>query len=150
MSPSERSHRHNAKGWIESLKIIRIGRDRLLADSASADHDMGIHNVGRPAGSKQPPDVGGVNPVQRNDVGGRLAKEPGQTHLTFRLADSLRESGRGNGDAGSGLPGAGQQHDHSAVVPVERDQRAGSESYRDSAGQGSVADADVACWVTRR
>ncbi len=47
-----RLDRHNAKVWIESPKIIRIRRNGLLTGSARADHNMGVHNIGRPARSK--------------------------------------------------------------------------------------------------
>lgn len=47
-----RSDRHNLKGWIESAKIIRIGRDGLLTGSASANHNVTIHNIGGAARSK--------------------------------------------------------------------------------------------------
>ena len=47
-----RSDRHNLKGWIESPKIIRIGRDGLLTGTASADHNVSIHNIGRATRSK--------------------------------------------------------------------------------------------------
>ena len=47
-----RSDRHNLKGWIKSPKIIRIGRDGLLTGSASADHNVSIHNIGCATRSK--------------------------------------------------------------------------------------------------
>jgi hypothetical protein len=73
--------------------------------SASADHNVSIHNIGRPAGSKEPSDVGGIKPVKSHDVGGRLAEESGQMRLPFRLADSLSKGAGRDRDAGSGLPG---------------------------------------------
>ena len=45
------SDRHNAEGAIESPKIIRVGGDGLLKGAASADNDVSIHNIGRPARS---------------------------------------------------------------------------------------------------
>ena len=47
-----RSDRHNAEGGIESPKIIRIGGDDLLTGAASADDNVSIHNIRRPARSK--------------------------------------------------------------------------------------------------
>jgi hypothetical protein len=106
---SIRSDRHQAEGWIESSKIIRIGSDGLLKGSASADHHVGIHDIGCTAGRKESAHVGGVNPVERYYVGGWLPEQPGQTNLALGLADSLSQSTRGNGDTGSGFPGTGQQ-----------------------------------------
>jgi hypothetical protein len=83
---------------------------------------MGIHNIGCTAGSKQPSHVGGVNSVERYYVGGRLPKEPGQTNLAFRLADSLSQGTRGNSDTGSCFPGTGQQDKDSTFVAVDGDQ----------------------------
>ncbi len=133
------SDRHNLKGWIENPKIIRIGRDRPLTGSASADHNVSIHNIGRTTRSKQPPHIGGINPVQRYDIGRRLTKEPGQTRLPFRMADSLSESTRRNRDARPGLAGSGQQDQDSAVVPVNRDQRPGIHCHAPHYAAGLLA-----------
>jgi hypothetical protein len=46
------SDRHNTQGWIERPKIIRVGGDDLLTGPASADDNVGIHNIRRPAGGK--------------------------------------------------------------------------------------------------
>jgi hypothetical protein len=119
------SDRDNLKCWIESPKIIQIRGDGPLAGPAGADHNVSIYNIGCIARSKQPPHVGGINPVQRYDIGCRLAKEPGQTRLSFGMADSLSKSTRRNCDPGPGFSGAGQQHQDSAVVPVKRNQRPG-------------------------
>ncbi len=114
------SDRHKLECWIESPKIIRIGRDGPLTGTASADHNVSIHNVGCTARSKQPPYVGGINPVQRYDIDRRLPKEPGQTRLSFGMADSLSESTRRNCDPRRRFAGAGQQHEDSTVVPINR------------------------------
>jgi hypothetical protein len=92
-----------------------------LTGTASTDHNVSIHNIGCTARSKQPSHVGGINPVQTYDIGRRLTKEPGQTRLSFGMADSLSESTRRNCDPGPGFAGAGQQHQDAAVVPVNRD-----------------------------
>jgi hypothetical protein len=116
---------HDLHGGIESPKVIRIGRDRRLTGPAGADHNVSIHNIRRCARRKQPSYVGGINPIQSYDIGRRLAKEPGQTRLSFGMTDSLSKSTRGDRDPGPRLAGPGQQHQDSAVVAVNRNQRTG-------------------------
>jgi hypothetical protein len=103
-----RSDRHDPKCRIESPKIIRIGRDDLLTSSPSADHNVSIHDVGRGTRSQEPSDVGGVNPIESYDVGRRLSKEPSQTRLPLRTADSLSESTCRHRDPRPGLASACQ------------------------------------------
>lgn len=59
---------------IESSEIAGVGSDDLLAATPPTDHH--VHDVGRPAGSQEPTDPGGVDSVQGDNVGIRMPDQP--------------------------------------------------------------------------
>ncbi len=85
---------------------------------------MGVDNVSSAGRGEQPTHVSGVHPVESDHVGGRLPGQSNESDLPFGTAYHLRENGRGQRDAGSGLGGSGQQRDDLTVSPLESDQTA--------------------------
>lgn len=71
--------------------------------------------------------MGGVDPVEINDVSGRLADQPGEPDLTLGLPDGLRENARRDGHSGPRFAGTSQQNGDSAFVPIDCDEPSGVE-----------------------
>ncbi len=130
-----RSDRDDAEARIEPAKIIRVGGDDLLTATSCADHDVGVGDVGGTAGCEQPPDVGGIDAIEGDDVRLRLTDQPGEASLPFRSADRLSQGTCRDGDSGPGLSRAGEQHDHLSIVAIESDEPTGVEG--DSRGHAA-------------
>jgi len=121
---SGRLQRDQPEGRVKLAQVTGIGGDDGLVSAARADHQVGIGDVRSSAGGQQPADVGRIHPTQIDDVGRRLADEPQEPDLSIWPADRLSQDGRRHRNAGPCLPGAGQEHHHAAVVPVQRYQAA--------------------------
>jgi hypothetical protein len=119
------SYRYDGKSRIEEPQVLRVGGKDLLAGSAGADDDVGVRDVGRTARSQKSSDVRGIDPVKRYDVGGRLAEEPPEARLALRPPDGLGKSTRRDRDASRGLASPCEEHQDSAVVAVNGNQRPG-------------------------
>ena len=117
----------NFKLRIEATKIVRVRGDHSLLCATGADDDMSIDDVGGTGGRQQPPDAGGVHPVQGNDICVRLADQPGKPDLALGSADRLGQCSRGHGEPGPDLGGSGEEHDDRPIVPVDRYQASGVE-----------------------
>lgn len=121
------SDRDDVEVWVETMKIIWVRGDDLLATASGADHDVGVSDVGSTAGGEKSPDVGGIDPIEGDDVRRGLANQPGQAGLPFRSADRLSQSTCRDSDSGAGLGGSGEQHDHLPVVVIESNEPTGVE-----------------------
>lgn len=119
--------RNDVEVRVEPTKIIGVCRDDLLATASSADHDVGVSDVGGTAGGEKSPDVGGIDTIEGDDVRGGLANQPGQAGLPFWSADRLSQSTCRDGDSGASLGGSGEQHDHLPVVAIESNEPTGVE-----------------------
>lgn len=75
---------HETDPWIELPEVVGIRRQDLLAGTTGADNYVSVDNVGRRARRQQAPHVRRVDPVEGDDVSGRLADEPGQASLALR------------------------------------------------------------------
>lgn len=74
----DRSDRDEFEVGIETVQILRIAGDDPLATTSGADHDMSVGDICGTAGGEQSPDVGGVDPIQGDDVGLGLTDQPGE------------------------------------------------------------------------
>ena len=88
---------------------------------------MRIDNVSCSARREQPADIRRVHPLERDDIGRRLADQPREPDLPIRPADSLGQGCGGNRDAGASLTSAGEEHHHAPIVSVKREQPSGIE-----------------------
>lgn len=93
---------------IEMSKVLWIRGGHPLVSTPCADDHVRIHHVGSTAGREQPADVGGVDPAQRNQIGGRLADKACQPYLTLGPTDRLSEGARRHGHASPSLGGASE------------------------------------------
>src|SRR5580658_1279913 len=75
--------------WVESSQVTWVRSHDVLPAPTGADHDVSIDYVRRPARGEQSADTRGIDPIERNDVGRRLADQPRQAYLTLRPPDCL-------------------------------------------------------------
>lgn len=107
---------------IEPAEVGGIGGHDPLAAAAGTDDDMCVRDVGRTTGRQQPADVGGVHPVEGDDVRPRRADEPGQLHLPVRPTDGLRQSSGRDGHHFACFADPGEERNDPPVAPIQGDQ----------------------------
>ncbi len=78
-----------------------------LFTAMCTDHNVGVGDVRRSARREEPADVRRIYAAEGYHVGRWLACQPCEPDLAVGPADSLRQRGRWNRDAGTCLTGAG-------------------------------------------
>ena len=115
------------KSGIEYAKIAAVRGDDPLTASTPADHYVGIDDVGGSAGRKEPPHVGGIDPVEGDDRCRGLAYQTSKPYLAFGSAYRLSQGRCRHGDRRARLSSSRQEHDDLPIISVEGDQSASIE-----------------------
>ena len=84
---------------------------------------------------QQPAHVRRIHLAEIGHVGGRLADQSDQPGLAVGPPDGLGQGGGRHRDAGCCFTGAGQQHHHAAVIPVQGYQAAAHPKSRPASGR---------------
>jgi len=126
VSPNLRlfSDHYQPETRIDSPDISGIARNDNLPRPSSADHHVSVDNISRCGLRQQKANGSCVGSIKRNHVRGHLPDQPGKPCLSGRVPNRLSQCGSRNGHTHAEVRCARQKGDHSAIVPIERDQAA--------------------------
>ena len=111
----------------ETADVLRVAGEHDVLTAHGAERDVPVDDVGRAGAGEEKPDAAGFFVVERDDIDIRKPEEGCEARLSTRVAPSLSDAGRRDGDRVIRASGFGDEHNDVAAVALQCDERTGVE-----------------------